>query len=472
MDNFVLNCKGTQRRSDKMNYRILLLPFLVFSIFYFILVVPGIYLTAWGPRIINELNIFLTGVEPLILSLDQKTTLAILLIAPPLLLFVSFFAGTVISSKFLNFHNPEFESQNNSAVLAVFYGVLTIFIFARLFFYNMFSLLPAWFSNYDQWIAARYAVFNSLRIYDFMTIYMLLPTATILLSLRLVSVRLYFRALLVCLPCLFAMFFLFQKRPIIIFLLMCVLTIFLYFYEKIKFRYIAGSFVSLFLIYSLMIVVPTLQLTNTKIQTSIIKLESENLSLIEKYDAKQLNTYYRTRIKAIYQLLSPTTTTLLSTINGIIFRVSLPAVFYVKAYPEIYPYSGLDIPFDQKHPSDNVDVWKLMWPNIEGGLAAAPAQFPLFAQVGLLGTLGIFVLFGFFVGVLWFFLVSKSAFQSERFVQQMLLLMLLIYLTMDSIYNSIMVTYGVFWGFILVELVIFFPWMLDRIKIKIIPKRI
>jgi hypothetical protein len=122
-------------------------------------------------------------------------------------------------------------------------------------------------------------------------------------------------------------------------------------------------------------------------------------------------------------------------------------------FPEKHPYYGLDVGQDLiglgEFPDDTVVVWNYTNPDL-AGTSAAPYQFVLYSQVGLVGALAASVVVGLFLALLWRFSLFDAWPTEWRSLLGGLTMLLAVYIAIDSVRNSITVSYGVGWGFLFV----------------------
>jgi hypothetical protein len=137
---------------------------------------------------------------------------------------------------------------------------------------------------------------------------------------------------------------------------------------------------------------------------------------------------------------------------GPFVRTPMPALAYLAVYPKQIPFYGLDAGLDMfgigQMPRDNIYVHRLLWPSIPGGSVMVPSQFSLFSQIGLGGALLLSVLTGYLIAALWLWLLDVSV-GDVRAVACALMLMFVISVAGDSLRNSLLASYGVFWGWLL-----------------------
>lgn len=146
-------------------------------------------------------------------------------------------------------------------------------------------------------------------------------------------------------------------------------------------------------------------------------------------------------------------------------RTSAPALYYSVVFPEAHPFYGPDFGLDivcskrigcsgLRMPDDNLVVWDYMNPALGGGSVTAPFQFALYSQAGVLGaTLG-GLLLGALLAAGW--RVAQS-YRLPPVISDLLsavVILLALNLALDSPRNSIIVSYGAFWGvaFVLIAL--------------------
>lgn len=138
---------------------------------------------------------------------------------------------------------------------------------------------------------------------------------------------------------------------------------------------------------------------------------------------------------------------------GPFIRTSLPALTYPAIYPRHISFYGFDAGLDAfgigQMPRDNIYVHRMLWPSIPGGSVMVPSQFSLFSQVGLGGALLLSVLTGYLIGVAWIRLLDVSL-ADVRAVACALMLLFVISVAGDSLRNSLLSSYGMFWGWLLV----------------------
>jgi hypothetical protein len=101
-------------------------------------------------------------------------------------------------------------------------------------------------------------------------------------------------------------------------------------------------------------------------------------------------------------------------------------------------------------PDDNIVVWNYLAPSMPGGRMSAPFQFGLYSQVGVLWALVGAVLVGGALAMVWRFVRNPMMPGVWASLGGALVVLLSVFLALDSARNSLLASYGVFWGFLFV----------------------
>jgi hypothetical protein len=156
----------------------------------------------------------------------------------------------------------------------------------------------------------------------------------------------------------------------------------------------------------------------------------------------------------LYTMLAPLT------------RTAAPALYYPRVYPRLHPFYGLDVGQDilgfGEFPDDNIVVWKAMNPGL-AGTSAAPFQFSLYSQVGLAWTMIGSLLIGAMLALWWRVSVADVWPMVWRSLFGSLTILLAIYLGIESVRNSLTVSYGVGWGLVFVAIAALTTALLNKI---------
>ena len=131
-------------------------------------------------------------------------------------------------------------------------------------------------------------------------------------------------------------------------------------------------------------------------------------------------------------------------------RIPTPALSYPAVYPNKVQFSGLDCGLDVlelgRMPADNRYIYRLLWPQKGRGTIMVPFQYAAYSQIGLGGALFVSFLVGWLLAKAWIFLITGSGALEVRAAAASLAVVFAILIASDSLRNSLIVSYGVFWG--------------------------
>lgn len=143
--------------------------------------------------------------------------------------------------------------------------------------------------------------------------------------------------------------------------------------------------------------------------------------------------------------------------NLITFRMASSFPFYVKVFPHILPYQGIDYCLNfigiGHRPMDNLIIFKIMYPELKNfvGSAAAPAHLIAYSQGG-----PIYSYITIFIIGLGLIIVSKLMQHNKgpvSFSMAMLGMMALYYINSMSLRGILFTSYGLFWGLVPIILI-------------------
>jgi hypothetical protein len=146
----------------------------------------------------------------------------------------------------------------------------------------------------------------------------------------------------------------------------------------------------------------------------------------------------RWRALTLYVLFSPLT------------RTSIPALVYPVVFPDVHPYYRLDLGQDilgfGGMPDDNLVVYQILWPDHHRGSIAAPFHLVLYSQGGALVSVAGCAVTGLLLAVGWGRFMAFATPPPHVCLYGALLVVLGIFLAIDSLRNSLLVSYGLLWG--------------------------
>lgn len=137
---------------------------------------------------------------------------------------------------------------------------------------------------------------------------------------------------------------------------------------------------------------------------------------------------------------------LVDTVLLFILRSSSVVPFYANLYPETIPYFGVNLPFDGRQPTDNLEVFTFMYPQVTWtqGSLSVPSFLRAFSQGGLGYALIDLTLISLGCALIEKLVsVRTAAFYSAVYVLGLLSLFLA---TQLSIVQFLLSSYGILWG--------------------------
>jgi hypothetical protein len=327
-----------------------------------------------------------------------------------------------------------------SAVFAnlVFYALLA-WGASSLYAAGGFARLHTW-SDLPNWVYSRWALFSSLNFFQFVNMYMFLPTAAALVVLA-VKPRNALEHLMRWLPTVLTLgvdILLYQKKPALLTLL--------------------SSGGALWL--------STLLPRSDRLVKHVAVAAVSGVAVVTAYFALFLppivmNWADPTRADVPVQIQYQTS----YAATALLTRTPEPALHYAIVFPKRHPFYNLDLGQDilgfGSMPDDNHVVWRVMYPNAGGG-GAAPFNFVLYSQGGIAVSLIGTAVVGALVALCWLLAVSSRGGINFRSLTGVLLLLFMIHLTIDSLRNSAIVSYGFIWG----GLLVFAVYLIETILIR------
>lgn len=324
--------------------------------------------------------------------------------------------------------------------------------------------ISSW-NDYNAWINARWKIYSQLGFFEFVNIYMWLPTTTALLTL-LYRPQTWLGVCLRWAPILLLIIIdllLFQKRPVIL----SILTVsgVLVVSRIIKHpgranRYVLlgfGGIVGATLVYTLIALAPTLlnhtrsepaQKLDQQTATSLGFIQENATPNSATQEPPSLPKVASAPAEAVHYEVSPPLYTLLS----LMMRGAGPALHYIAVFPDLHPFYKIDIGQDSivggEMPDDNKVVWRYMYPEMPGTVTAS-ANFVLYSQGGILVALFGMATIGAILATCWHFILHSQGAPNLRSLAGITLLLFVLHLTVDSLRASLIVSYGFGWAFAL-----------------------
>jgi hypothetical protein len=156
---------------------------------------------------------------------------------------------------------------------------------------------------------------------------------------------------------------------------------------------------------------------------------------------------------AFFMILSLQWSPLAGTTSGLLKRYAIPAIEYPVVFPRLLPYYHVDIGLDilgiGRMPDDSIRVPQVWAPGSDYTIAA-PFQFVLYSQGGVLVALAGSVILGAVLGGSWAAVLAEPHLTATRSLLGALVITFGAFLAMDSARNSVTVSYGLAWGVLMV----------------------
>lgn len=446
------------------------LPLGFFLLAYVLTCYLGAMLLLFGPTSVRYLYAYFSGVRIPHLSSETIKELMILLHVPVVTLAVAYGFTCCAVNRFSlsakqDVNNNPSPTFPIAAVLLVLSLAIVAWSLARA---GAFQIAGAWL-DYDKWVAGRWQLFSTLSFAEFVNVYVFMPTLTALAFIgylrRGASLR---RAILIIVPGLLLTLFLFQKKQLVVFLLIVIASYVLYRVPSNRlWRVFTKTLVFVGIAYLIALFLPAIGIAVKGAPTSIARGGATSADIIA--DLRSLNepeitgktsrndkntiAARKARLAALSAIASKWRSVLYA-INSIIFRTSAPAIYYPTVFPDEHPYYGVDLPFDDFSPDDNRVVWHAMWPKTPGGSVMTPLQFAFFAQAGMAGSIGLSAVAGILLALLWK-ICLRGGLNDEIFATgASLVIMLAIFFATDRARDSLGASYGLIWGGALLMLIL------------------
>ena len=332
----------------------------------------------------------------------------------------------------------------------------------------------AW-GDYNSYVHARLRIFDELTFFEFVNLYTLLPLTAGYLMLTDGRRRVAAGALAVVLALQYPLA---QRKVMLVSVLFIACAIYLYRHagwaprravrSRHQIAWLAGGPVVLYGAYVGLTLVTVLgpasgafkNLTpdsarERRAHLNIPRL-GDDAAVSFRIDEDAIQRIQSNRVLSItlYVLLSPLT------------RTSVAAVTYPAIFPHVRPYYRVDVGQDilgfGAMPDDNLLIYSVLWPEHERGAIGAPFQVGLYSQGGLwLACLGS-LLAGLGLALAWRPLRDMDRPAIIGSLYGALIVVLAAFLAIDSLRNSLIVSYGMAWGVVALGFIGAASWLWTR----------
>lgn len=440
------------------------LPLIAFLVVYLLSCVVGALLIIGGDRQFIALFEYFSGTKPPALTASEKTTDLLLLFAAPAALCAGYAAVAQLPRLRKRRQADEATAPATSSTApwvahAVFWLVAAGGV-VSLAHGGALGRAHSWF-DYGSWIHARSANFQNLNFAEFVNLYVLVPTAAAWVVVATRGRGLGWqiaRWLPPILAVAFTLLLYMRKAAIVVILLVA----FAWIIDLSRRRLrgvpwlVAGTIVTIGALYFAVVVAPVYSKASHAVAQAQSVANPSKSGVKRAHDvtvsqpqlkelAKQIGFHTRSDSLLVYALASPLT------------RSSAPALWYPVIFPQRHPYYRVDLGQDilgvGTMPDDNIVVWNYLNPNLPGGTEMVPYQFVLYSQGGTALAVGLSLIVGALLAAIWMFTQSDRIRRPWGALLGSLTVLLAVYVGLDSLRNSVLVSYGVIWGFIFVGLI-------------------
>jgi MFS family permease len=443
---------STDQRHPR-SHLVRLTPMLAYTLVYAVTCLIGAFLLLVDWRSFVALFEYFSGTETPQLNASELATTLVLLVLAPVAMWAGFLGVTYVRLRPLDRAVSRIAQSRLDAPAAVPLAAFAVSLAAALVslaYAGSFSRADAWL-HYAEWITARQTVFARVGFAEFVNIYLLLPLSAAWVA---VTLRPRGRGLLVigitATLAVAVQLLLFQKKAALVAALVVLTALAVHVLGPGMARRarwaVPASVLGIAAVYFALVVLPVYAQTRQTVQT-VVAPEGESPSVRvpispqertrRKELAEELGLDNRPRALVLYSLLSPLT------------RTSAAGLYYADVFPRRHPFYGFGLG-DGKPTDDTRVVWNYMNPTLPGGTVAAPFQFGMFALWALVGALAACAAAGAGLALLWRIAVDTWPARDWQSLAGSLVVLLSVYLAIDSAQNSILVSYGVIWGFLFI----------------------
>lgn len=424
------------------------LPVIIFVVVYFVICGVGSGVLLYNVEPFLTLYKHTVGIAIPHLTTDQTLLFYSILCLGPFFLTLGFGAILYFRKRWnysINLGATDITFSSKT-IACIFYFLLAVAIFS-LKKNGAFKDFNAW-QNYELLINARWSLFASLSFFEFVNIYVLLPTTAALVLLM--KPKQFIHHITRWIPLLLVLgidFFLYQKIPLLFTLLTCGGALWFFSLLTQPRRLVYRRFTIIALVVALFVAYSSVFFPNfiapKALETNHLSVKT---SLQNEKDFQTVNTAEQLAYEERpYHAFSPLQYMFLS----LIMRMPPQLFYYTTVFPHLRPYYPIDVGQDilgfGTMPNDSHDVWHFMNPN-QTGSTAAPINFVFYSQGGLAVVfVGMFIV-GVLIGLCWSLILTSKGGIILRTLLGTTLLLFSLHLTLDSLRNTVIASYGFLWA--------------------------
>lgn len=155
-------------------------------------------------------------------------------------------------------------------------------------------------------------------------------------------------------------------------------------------------------------------------------------------------------------------------------RTSISAIVYPVVFPAEHAFFPVDLGLDifrfGKMPDDNLIVYRFLWPMHHRGAIGAPFHVVLYSQGGVLISLVGSLLVGALLAGCWWRIVCAARPDVVTSLFGGLIITFSAFLAIDSVRNSVVVSYGVIWGVLALASVLGLAHLIESVRTRAVAR--
>lgn len=435
------------------------LPFCAFLVTYLFTCYAGALAMIFSERF-RALYVYFSGSHPPDLISNDLIIALVLLHAGPILLWAGFEIGL--------WKTRRSQDSGVASVRAPGIGspIASILFFSSaaaaswsIFRAGGLENFAAWL-DYNTYVYGRWRLFDELTFFEFVNLYTWFP---LLAGYMILKGGHTFRGLLVVALVAVVQFPLAQKKALLTSVVLIASALYIYLYlgkeprrKAALRRHLTVSFGTAGTLYGLFVFLTLLHVYSPLSRPFIPTTASSPERIRERLESKEIALVFLPDGEVIRAALDRETAIALYTLFAPLTRTSISALIYPAVFPRRQPYYHVDLGQDilgaGEMPDDNLIVYRTLWPNHERGSIAAPFQVVLYSQGGPIVALIGSLIAGFVISVAWVLVLRQLRPTIEMSLFGGLVITFSVFLAIDSVRNSITVSYGMAWGVILLPL--------------------
>ena len=416
-------------------------PLIVFGAVYTLSCLLGALLLIAEYKPFVALFEYFSGTAAPQLSSEETQTSLVLLIVAPLVLAAGYAALIELAPARKRTPSKGADAQPPGWLPGTIFTALSIIGLTSLVRGGALGRTSSWV-DYGAWVQSRSETFAQISYLEFANLYILIPCAAAWVVVA-TTPRSRAQALLRWLPVPITLglsLLLYTRKALLAALL---IIVFAWIVDATTRgrpvrKFLLGGVGLVAAVYVILVVVPVYSDTSTTLREASAPAAAHDPLRARRIAAagEYFDLANRRQAIVLYSLLSPLT------------RSSAPALYYPIVFPKEHDFFRLDLGLDiagvGSMPNDNVVVWNYLNPDLPGGTTVVSYQFVLYSQIGTWGAVAASFVVGLLLALAW--RLAQVPSRTTSSLLGAMVLLLATYLAIDSLRNSVVVSYGVIWG--------------------------